>query len=691
MRRMLLILLILALGGMILQAQEDAEPISIGDEIEGALNESTPFGYYTFEGGSGATVSITMTSSDFDAYLVLLDANEEVIAEDDDSAGRLNPTLTVSLPDNGTYTIIATSLRAYRSEGEFAATGDYILTLISGGNVVPPTTTDDNEIAYGDTIQGVLGETPVDFTFSASAGDVINVYLTSDDFDTYISILDSNEDELIRNDDLAIDTNSGIEGFTIPSTGSYVLRVNSFGGVVGINPGEGEFELSLSTGSAPVAMMTPTPTPAAPPPTTTPTPPPPPVSSEMEYGDVVESRLNTSAAQYTFEGSAGDIITITLTSNDFDTYLLLYDEDGNEIQRDDDSAGDLNSRIGPFELGSDGTYTIEASSFSYTSYGETTTGNFVLRLTTATVEEISLDDAISGTLDMQTNVMVYRFAAAAGDVITLNFETESYSVYARLTGAGDDTAQQTYGGSGILGPIIVAEDTNYLVTVGAYDTYDAYDFSFSVATTTPLAIEYDTPATGNFDEAPVQIFTFEGLAGEIVNVAVNSDSFVDTQITLNAPSSGFLMGDDDSGAGYDPELLNVILPEDGTYALMVQPYITGDNGEFTVTVINGGLLNITEEPQIVRISDKQYNGVVVFDGTAGETVLISARVLVGDVYSDLYMTISQDGTTLANTSIGDVDRLIVEVTIPEDGTVQVSIEDYYYSGAIIELSIFNVE
>jgi hypothetical protein len=55
------------------------------------------------------------------------------------------------------------------------------------------------------------------------------------------------------------------------------------------------------------------------------------------------------------------------------------------------------------------------------------------------------------------------------------------------------------------------------------------------------------------------------------------------------------------------------------------------------------------------------------------------------------MTISQDGTTLANTSIGDVDRLIVEVTIPEDGTVQVSIEDYYYSGAIIELSIFNVE
>lgn len=680
MRRMLLILLLLALGGTTLQAQEDTEPISIGDEIQSTLVNSTPFSFYTFEATSGTTVTITMTSSEFDAYLVLLGTDDEVIAEDDDSAGRLNPTISISLPDDGTYTIIATSLRAYRSEGEFAATGDYTLSLTDAEGSVPVVTvTNDDQIAYGDTVQGVLEESPVDFSFSATSGDTIFVYLSSDEFDTYISILDSDENELARNDDLALDTNSGIEGFVIPATGNYILRVNSFGGVVGINPGSGEFELSLSADGAP-SMVVPPPTPTAPPPQT---------SNEIEYGDVVESRLNTSAAQYTFEGSAEDIITITLTSSDFDAYLVLYDADGNEIQSDDDSAGDLNSRIGPFELPSDGTYTIEASSFSYVIYDETVTGSFVLRLTTATVEDISLGDEISGTLDSETSILIYRIAASAGDVITVDLSTDSYSVFAQLT--GDNSTLQSYGGPDTLGPVIVSEDTNYLVTVSTYDTYDAYAFSLTVNTTIPIVAEYDTPVTGNFDEAPVQIFTFEGKAGEIINVTVDSNSTVDTYLTLNAPESGFIASDDDSGAGYDPELLSVILPEDGSYALMVEPYIAGDNGEFTVNVVNGGLLSITESPQIIRISDKQYKGVVVFEGTAGETVLISARVLIGDIYSELYMTVQQGNTVLANTVIGDVDRLIVEVTIPEDGTVQVSMEDYYYSGAIIELSIFNVE
>lgn len=38
-------------------------------------------------------------------------------------------------------------------------------------------------------------------------------------------------------------------------------------------------------------------------------------------------------------------ITITLSSSDFDTYLWVYDQNGNYLGEDDDSAGSLNSRI----------------------------------------------------------------------------------------------------------------------------------------------------------------------------------------------------------------------------------------------------------------------------------------------------------------------------------------------------------
>ncbi len=710
MKRILVVLLILTLGHSILQAQEDAIPIDIGQTVEGSLSETQPFAYYTFEADAGTVVSITLVSSDFDAYLVLLDSNGNVIAEDDDSAGRLNAMITTELSDTGVYLINATSLRAYRSEGEFAGVGNYELTLTSDDTTTTLEPIIDISIAYGDVITGNLSGEPINFTFEASSGDVITATLESDEFDTYLFLLDANGVELARNDDFEPfeNTNSRIENFVIPEDGTYTLQVNSFGAVVGIDEESGTFNLALmpgvATSSTPVPIPSPTatPPPPMPSPTATPLPPipsptmtplPPTSNTEIAYGDVIEGYLSTNTARFTFNGTAGDIINITLNSSDFDSYLLLYDENGFEIARDDDSGGDLNSRIGPFELAQSGTYTIEVTTYSYISYNETGTGNFVLRLNTAITEtiEIGLNEEISDTLSNETPLLVYRVSASAGDVIMLTFDTTSYSVYARLTAAGGTVSQETYGGPGILGPIIVSEDTNYLITVGSYDQYGPYDFTLTINTTNPVAIAYDTPVTTNFDESPAQVFTFEGNAGDIIDVTVDSGGAVDARISLTSPESGTIASDDDSGSGFDPELLNIILPEDGRYAIVAQPYIPGDNGNFTINVANSGVLSIDEAAQVIRVSDKQTRGTVVLEGTAGETVLISARVLARGRDSQPYITVTQNDAILASNPIGDVERLILEFVVPEDGIVQINVEDSYYTGVIIEFSIFNVE
>lgn len=66
---------------------------------------------------------------------------------------------------------------------------------------------------------------------------------------------------------------------------------------------------------------------------------------------------------YTFEGTAGQALTITLESEDFDPVLSLLGPGEAEIASNDDFGGTLNSTI-IVELPDDGTYTVVARSFS---------------------------------------------------------------------------------------------------------------------------------------------------------------------------------------------------------------------------------------------------------------------------------------------------------------------------------------
>ncbi|HRK74022.1 MAG TPA: hypothetical protein PLL64_07085, partial [Rhodothermales bacterium] len=51
-----------------------------------------------------------------------------------------------------------------------------------------------------------------------------------------------------------------------------------------------------------------------------------------------------------FSGEEGELIYITQRSEDFDSYLILLDDMGNELAYNDDSSSGLDSAIGPFRL-----------------------------------------------------------------------------------------------------------------------------------------------------------------------------------------------------------------------------------------------------------------------------------------------------------------------------------------------------
>ncbi|WP_416673019.1 trypsin-like peptidase domain-containing protein [Egbenema bharatensis] len=99
---------------------------------EGTLDESSSqvleedgslYNEYEFTGEEGQSISIYMESEDFDTFLVLTDAEGEVLAQNDDiSSSNLNSLINFTLPAAGTYRIMANS---FDSSGR----GNYTLTV----------------------------------------------------------------------------------------------------------------------------------------------------------------------------------------------------------------------------------------------------------------------------------------------------------------------------------------------------------------------------------------------------------------------------------------------------------------------------------------------------------------------------------------------------------------------------------
>jgi hypothetical protein len=106
-------------------AQESSSELLL--DVEGVLEtgdlvlseDQSLYDRYTFNGRAGQRVGITLESLDFDPYMVLQSPNNEKIEENDDY-DEFNPSagLIVTLPTDGSYTVIANGYDA-QSQGRY--------------------------------------------------------------------------------------------------------------------------------------------------------------------------------------------------------------------------------------------------------------------------------------------------------------------------------------------------------------------------------------------------------------------------------------------------------------------------------------------------------------------------------------------------------------------------------------------
>jgi hypothetical protein len=177
-------------------------------------------------------------------------------------------------------------------------------------------------------------------------------------------------------------------------------------------------------------------------------------------------------------------------------------------------------------------------------------------------------------------------------------------------------------------------DVSYTLTIGAVET--------------PTLV-FGESYTTSLETAPVdQQFEFEGKQGDLVDIRVTAA--VDTRLTLEAQDGTLIAQDDDSGAGLNPEIYHVQLPQDGRYTIRLSGvgfFITRNDDQFDLTIDVRKVEPITivkGQSLDILLPDKQPAKVLRYEGQAGETVTLAAETSY--VSGIINVEIIQNGKTL---------------------------------------------
>ena len=185
------------------------------------------------------------------------------------------------------------------------------------------------------------------YTFDAQQGQQISIDMVSQDLDAYLILLDPNGQDIAQDDDGGNGTNARLVT-TATSSGTYTVLANSY--AVG-EVGEYRLQVSANNSSSANTRL---------------------LLQEEGYlgqGALVLQSDGSLYQEHSFHGEAGQQVTVTMESDEFDTYLILVGPDEQVIEQNDDiGPSNFNSAI-TVTLPTTGTYRAIANAYDSTGRG----------------------------------------------------------------------------------------------------------------------------------------------------------------------------------------------------------------------------------------------------------------------------------------------------------------------------------
>lgn len=570
--------------------------LGAGDEV---LRSGEYVTWYTLDGVAGQTVTLAVSSSDFDTYVML--RGPGVSLDNDDSGdGSTNSLLEATLTASGSYQVGVTSYRP----GEV---GTYTLALNASTGL---DTTPESWIAQGTLELGGIVESGLDnrdsrdargarvetWELAASEGDLLTITLRSPDFDTWLEVTDNEGFAAVSDDAPGLGTNSRVS-FVAPHDGSYLVAASAYDPAA-----RGAYNLHArvdsADGGAPMQVTAQARG----------------ADGALEAGD---NQLQSGEFydQHEFSASAGERVTIELSSSEFDTYLILRGPE-TSIDNDDVADGNTNSQI-VTTLPASGDYRVLV-----TSYAPGETGAYTLNVETAGGDapsfaggaDLEPGEALGGSWSANDPVraggqpfQTFTFNGNRGDRVTIDLESDAVDSWLALRAPSGMEETNDDRGDGTLHSRVATtlrETGAYTVVASTYaaQAYGSFVLSMnSGITSSPLvgSVELDPNAlaigseqSGSLQQGDAALGTGEffdtyainGTEGLGVTLAMSSSEF-DTYLFVRGPN-GFALDNDDAGGGTNSSL-DVTFPVDGVYTVTATSYAPGEVGRYSLRIDEG--------------------------------------------------------------------------------------------------------
>jgi serine protease Do len=225
---------------------KDKKPVVKPVEIQGELTDNDPKDkeiggpakVHKIKLKQGTPYLIDLTSTDFDSFLRLLDADGAELGHDDDGGEGFNSRLRFSPKSSGEFQLVATS---YDKKP-----GKYLLRIQSMDINAKAVAVGDEPVAVIDQLGegdaknalGGLQNRCKIYRADLKAGAKYVLDLESTDFDAFLILQDGAGNVLASDDDSGGNLNSRIR-FACPTSGNYVIIATGLG-----NP-LGEFQLKI--------------------------------------------------------------------------------------------------------------------------------------------------------------------------------------------------------------------------------------------------------------------------------------------------------------------------------------------------------------------------------------------------------------------------------------------------------------
>jgi hypothetical protein len=316
-------------------------------------------GFFRFDAQQNTAVDINVNPmAGLDVVTLLTDSNFQEV-----SKALVGPIRTVLLPDAGTYFVFV--LRANGPLGPVI--GDYSIML--HGTINPAPTPAPVVLISGQSVNGNISRDNYQVRYFVNAHQDMTLTVSMDaatgsTLDPMVALLDSKNNLLAVNDDAVIGLKNAALSYTISADGQYTVVATRAQEAAGTTTGA--YTLKVEETQAPPAT---------------------PQLATINAGDSVDGTITgrNILYYYTFQGKAGDVITITMRHNPGSTldpllYLYAYSSQPQLLATNNDAEPENpDAAIASFKLPQSGPYLIVATRMDVAKGN--TEGSFVLSLT----------------------------------------------------------------------------------------------------------------------------------------------------------------------------------------------------------------------------------------------------------------------------------------------------------------------